>query len=138
MKKIEITTHTQMLNKVYLAGGLRSDWRKEVMNACGNFIYFNPQGHNLEYDHNLYTVWDLHFIKHCDILFAFMEATNPSGYGLSLEIGFAKALNKTIILVDEKSDNDKMFERYFKFIRKSSDVVVNNLEDGIKYLHSFQ
>jgi hypothetical protein len=68
-----------------------------------NFLFFNPRENGI-IDSDSYTTWDIHFIKNCDILFAYMENSNPSGYGLSFEIG---ALNKTIILIDERSKNDQ-------------------------------
>ena len=63
-----------------------------------------------------------------------MQEENPSGYGLTLEIGYAKAINKPIILVDEKSDAKSKFSRYFKIVRESSTVVFDNLEEGVELL----
>jgi len=57
-----------------------------------------------------------------------MEKDNPSGIGLSAEIGYAKALNKTIIFVNESES------KYFKFVEELSDVVYNNLKDGVDFL----
>lgn len=127
-----------MRPKVYLAGGFRSNWQKKVIDACDNaFIFFNPSEHGLEINPNHYTTWDLFHVKECNILFVYMEKTNPSGYGLSLEIGYAKALGKTIILVDEKSSTNQSFERYFKIVQVSSNVVFCSLNEGIKFLQSF-
>ncbi|RYX98730.1 hypothetical protein EON78_04845 [bacterium] len=123
--------------KVFLSGGFRSNWQQTVIDQCGErFIYFNPKRHGLEKSEE-YTLWDVHFVKECDILFAFMEETNPSGYGLAFELGLAYALNKTIILVDEKSLIDQGFARYFKIVHKSSGVVLQSLEQGIHLLKSF-
>ena len=100
-----------MMNKVYLAGGHTSDWREKVKS-----IYL---GYNIEFiDPKLkpdkhwteYATWDVHYIKQCDILFAYMEKTNPSGYGMSAEMGYAKALNKTVIFIIEPGHEK---ERYF-------------------------
>jgi len=126
-------------NKIYLAGGLSSDWRQKVIKTCeGNFIFFNPKEHGLEtHDPSQYTAWDLYHIKNCDILFGYMEKENKSGYGLSLEIGYAHALGKTIILVDERSQHDDWFETKYNIVRNTSNVNLDNLEDGIKFLNSF-
>lgn len=124
--------------KVFLSGGFKSNWQSEVIQVLGEqFIFFNPREHGLEHS-DFYTTWDIHFVKECDILFAFMEKTNPSGYGLAFELGVAYSLNKTIILIDEKSNEDKTFSKYFKILHKPSGVVLNNLADGIDYLKKFR
>lgn len=123
--------------KVFFSGGFKSDWQSKVIAALDdNFIFFNPRQHGLEHS-DFYTTWDIHFVKECDILFAYMESTNPSGYGLAFELGVAYALNKTIILVDEKSKDGDSFAKYFKILYKPSGVVLNNLADGIDYLKTF-
>lgn len=123
--------------RIFLSGGFKSNWQSKVIEALGDkFIFFNPREHGLEH-YDFYTTWDIHFIKECDILFAYMESTNPSGYGLSFELGVAYALNKTIILVDEKSQSDETFAKYFKILYKPSGVVLNDILDGINYLKKF-
>lgn len=123
--------------KVFLSGGFKSNWQSKVIEELNDqFIFFNPREHSLEHS-DLYTTWDIHFVKECDILFAYMEESNPSGYGLAFELGLAYSLNKTIILVDEKSKSEKTFARYFKILYKPSGVVLENLSDGIEYLKKF-
>jgi hypothetical protein len=123
--------------KVFLSGGFKSNWQSKVIQELGsNFIFFNPREHKLEHS-DLYTSWDIHFVRECDIIFAYMEESNPSGYGLTFEIGIAYALNKTIILIDEKSEKDKDFSRYFKILHRPSGVVFKKLEDGINFLNKF-
>lgn len=123
--------------KVYLSGGFKSGWQETVIDKLKDkFIFFNPRNHDL-LKPDLYTAWDIHFVKECDIIFAFMESTNPSGYGLAFELGIAYAMNKTIILIDEKSISDENFSKYFKILHRPSNVVFANLEEGIKFLESF-
>ncbi len=123
--------------KIFLSGGFKSNWQAKVIKPLNNkFIFFNPREHGLEHS-DFYTTWDIHFIKECDILFAYMEKTNPSGYGLAFELGAAYSLNKTIILVDEKSEGEPSFAKYFKILYKPSGVVLNNLSEGIEYLKKF-
>lgn len=127
----------ETLQKIFLSGGFRSNWQQKVIDHLGGkFVFFNPREHGLD-ESDMYTLWDIHFIKECDILFAFMESENPSGYGLAFEIGLAYALNKTIILVDERSTSDATFARYFKIVHKPSGVIFNTLQEGIKLLESF-
>jgi len=84
-----------------------------------------------------YTAWDLSHIKASDILFACMDKDNPSGYGLALEIGYAKALGKTVILVDEKSSENEEFRRYFAIAKETADVYFESLDEGINFLKGF-
>lgn len=126
-----------MKTKIYLAGGMHSGWQNDLIDQFDNqFTFFNPAAHNLN-DVKEYSAWDLHHVKECDILFGYMEANNPSGFGLALEIGYARALNKTIILVDEKSPQDSAFSAMFKFVKSSCHVHYSNLHEGIEMLHSF-
>lgn len=126
-----------MKSKVYLAGGFHGDWQTQVkQHLLEDFIFFDPKEHLLE-DKTHYTQWDLHHIAKADILFGYMSKTNPSGYGLALEIGFAKALNKLVILVDEKSSEDELFNKYFAIAHKASSVTFDNLKEGIDYLKKF-
>ena len=123
--------------KVYLSGGFKSNWQEKVITALGNrCTFFNPRAHQLESDKE-YWVWDIHFVKECDIVFAYMEANNPSGFGLTFEIGLAYALNKTIILIDEKSNVDKNFNRYFKIVSNSTQIFFDSLDEGINFLNKF-
>ena len=127
----------KLKTKVYLSGGFKSGWQEIIINKLRDkFIFFNPRNHDL-YNPDLYTAWDIHFVQECDIIFAFMENTNPSGYGLAFELGIAYAMNKTIILVDEKSIYDESFSRYFKILHRPSNVVFSNLDEGIEFLESF-
>ncbi|MFC1870983.1 hypothetical protein ACFLYF_01070 [Chloroflexota bacterium] len=84
-----------------------------------------------------YNNWDLYHIKASEILFACMDKNNPSGYGVSLEIGYAKGLGKTVILIDEKSADDKEFKKYFAIAKETADVYFESLDEGITFLNIF-
>ncbi|WP_159798933.1 nucleoside 2-deoxyribosyltransferase domain-containing protein [Flavobacterium sp. MK4S-17] len=125
-----------MKTKVYLAGGMnQSNWQKNVIESINseNFIFYNPREHSLT-DSTEYTFWDLFYVKQSDILFAYMQSDNPSGIGLTLEVGYARAMDKSIILIDEKSKVDKNFAARFEIVRESATIVFDNLEDGINFL----
>lgn len=131
-----------METKIYLSGGMNnSNWQQAVIEQLGatdkGYVFYNPREHNLSHSRE-YTIWDLFYVKNCDIVFAYMQKDNPSGYGLTLEIGYATALGKPIILVDERSDIDEKFKRYFEIVRESSSIVFNNLPDGIKFLKNIR
>jgi len=124
--------------KVYLSGGFKSNWQEKVISELGeDFIFLNPREHELK-DASQYWAWDVHFVRQCDIVFAYMDSDNPSGYGLALEVGLALGLNKTVILIDERSKRDSDFEMYFKIVHKSANVVLSSLEDGVFYLQKYR
>lgn len=120
---------------VYLAGGFNSDWRDKVK-LCTNVEFIDPKEKEIkkEFTWFEYGCWDLHYIKQTDICFVYMEKTNPSGFGLSVEIGYAKAMNKTVILILE---NGHEKDKYLQFLKTVADVVYDNLDEGISFLSSF-
>ncbi len=123
--------------KVYLAGGMNSNWQTKVIeHFSDHFIFYNPIDHRLSRSKE-YTIWDLFYIKKSDLVFAYMEKDNNSGYGLTLEVGYAKALGKTTILVDERSVSDKSFAEKFKMVRDSTEAVYDSLQQGLEFLGSF-
>jgi nucleoside 2-deoxyribosyltransferase len=106
------------------------------MKAVPTLLYFDPRSHGLQSKAD-YTAWDLEAIRKSDCVFAFMEKGNPGGYALALEVGFAKALGKFVIFVDEKSVADPQTGRYLEMICETADVVFPNLQDGIRYLEKY-
>jgi nucleoside 2-deoxyribosyltransferase len=123
--------------KIYLAGGFGGTWQSDIVNELNDlFDFFNPKVHSLK-NPKEYTEWDLFYVDRCDILLGYMSSDNPSGYGLALEIGYAKAKNKLILLVDERSRDDQTFQRYFAICRNSSNVVFDSLSETIVYLKTF-
>lgn len=124
--------------RVYLAGGMHSNWREIVKEAVPQAIYYDPSITGLELP-AAYTAWDLKAIEDCDVVFAYMAKDNPSGYGLSLEMGFALGLgSKKIIFVDELQnfvkDQDPR-SRYFEMHRRIRlHFYTNYLTNGIDAL----
>ena len=113
---------------VYLSGGLHSGWQDELTEAIAGIEFLDPRYHGLEHDENQYTLWDLLAIRSCDIVFVYFEETNPSGIGLSAEMGYAKALGKTIIYVDPTDDKKR------GFLRAIADVHAKTLDEGMALL----
>ena len=87
------------MKTVYLSGGHRSGWQQKIITDIQGFCFKDPSSHGLT-DPKLYTAWDLEAIRESDIIFAYFESSNPSGYGLNFEIGYAAALGKQIIFID--------------------------------------
>jgi hypothetical protein len=146
-----------MKQKVYLAGGLHTNWQEKVKSVCSFFDkpiptsfghlpigepYFDwldpkekefKDGIRIGLPLEQYTLYDLVSIKRSDILFLYMEKTNP-GVGGLIEAGYAKGLGKTVITVLEKG-NTSILDRYLDFVKGVSDITFETLEEGINYLY---
>jgi len=122
--------------RVYLSGGMRTNWQEKVKRACPDLRFADPMlnGGKIMAE---YGTWDMHAVKKCDIVFTYMERTNPCGAGLAAETGYARGLGKTIILVLEK-DNEHVPDRYLLWLAKMADITFDNLDDGIAYLQKYQ
>ena len=118
---------------VYLAGGFNSGWQNDVAQQLSEFHLLDPSKHGLAHVTD-YVLWDLNAIRSCDLVLANMEATNPGGYALALEIGFAKALGKKIVLVE--SHADPVREKYFEMVRQVVDERFTRLGDAIAYIRA--
>ena len=112
---------------IYLAGGMRSNWREYVKRNAPRHDYLDPSFHGLDHE-NQYTLWDLLAIEAAHLIFAYMERDNPGGQGLCIEIGYAKKSGKPVIFVEENA------HRYMGMARACADVVVDSLEEGVKVL----
>ena len=116
---------------VYLAGGFKSGWQAKVIKQLPGLDFLDPSHHKIQ-DPAEYTRWDLNAIRASDIVLAYMEPTNPGGYSLALEIGFAHALSKKVLLVDE-IDNPSV-SKYFEMVRQCSGRVFATLDQAIDHL----
>jgi len=121
--------------KIYLAGGFRSNWQSVVKSKLKGFELLDPGAHGIE-DPVEYTRWDLAAVRDSEIVLANMEASNPGGYALALEIGFARALGKKIYLVDQIEDPS--VKRYFEMVRQCSSEVFNTLDEAIEHIANFE
>lgn len=116
---------------VYLAGGFKSGWQAQVIEQLPGLDFLDPSQHKIQ-DPAEYTQWDLNAIRASDIVLGYMEPTNPGGYSLALEIGFAHALGKKVLLVDEI--NDPSVSKYFEMVRQCSGRVFATLDQAIDHL----
>ncbi len=127
------------MQKVYLAGGMRGEWREQIKKECKGLIIFCPvdkeSSQTMTVDE--YGTWDLHYIKQADIVFGYMERTNPSGIGLACEMGLAYGLGKTVILVLEKN-SQHFADENLEFLRKVAHITFAELREGIDYLGAFR
>ena len=121
---------------VYLAGGMRSNWQDQIIQACSNLTFLDPRTHHLT-DVAAYTRWDLSSIQASDCVFAYLEKDNPGGQGLLIELGYAKALGKLIIFVDEKSTTDAKQRRYLAMAHEIVDKSFTSLDDALSFLKQY-
>jgi nucleoside 2-deoxyribosyltransferase len=98
-----------------------------------SFELLDPSAHNIK-DPAEYTRWDLEAVRQSNIILANMEASNPAGYSLALEVGFAKALGKRIFLVDQVEN--PAVRRYFEMVRQCSERVFPTLDEAVDHLLS--
>jgi nucleoside 2-deoxyribosyltransferase len=113
---------------------MRSHWQDKVIKALSNsWTVIDPRTHHLA-DEKAYTHWDLNGVRQSDWVLANLEVTNPGGYNLAVEIGFAEALGKYIILVDEKSEADEKVKRYTGMLRGCADLTPATLDGAIAFL----
>ena len=111
--------------KIYLAGGMRTDWRNSIKEAAPQFDYLDPTQHGLETPAE-YTAWDIAAIKQADLMIAFLQSTNPFGYNMAFELGIADALGKRFILINEKVEDrgvSMLIERAFASYKSFDDFM---------------
>lgn len=138
-----------MFKKIYLAGGFsnkeRPDWRSVIANKLksqatnlGNPILFDPEkkeiSNYVRMQPDTYTTWDLEAIKQSDIVFVYIDK-NLIPVGALLELGYAKALGKTIITCIEE-DNLNIQTNRFAIVREMSNINTNDLTKAIEILTS--
>lgn len=131
------------MTTVYLAGGFKTDWANDVIVNCPSIKFINPKdkeyknGERISMDVQEYGLWDIHYIRQCEIVFVYVQNNNPSCIGLSCEAGYAKGLGKTVISVIEPN-NQYIKDSYLSFIGVVSDIVFTDIEHAIQYLKSYQ
>ena len=142
-----------MRKKVYLCGGFRSGWQRKVIQALVDFPveWFNPADQKLGEKYlplELYSPLDEIKIRECDIVFAYLEASNPVIINIALELGFAKGLGKNTVLVNEwteaniqkgiletlKPNGDWFKTGYLEMLIDWCDFIVTDINIGIEIL----
>jgi len=121
-----------MKHNVYLAGGMRTEWRmviKELYKDVDSINFLDPTEHGLS-DEVLYTMADIDMIKSSHLMFAYFEATNPAGHNTAFEIGLAHALGIPIILVNENG----IIDRYIGMPRSVAIAYTQSFRDGVAKL----
>ena len=120
--------------KVYLSGGMRSGWQDNLVfnDEFKHIKFIDPRDNRpAAKTPDAYTLYDMTGVSLSNVVFAYLEKDNPSGFGLALEIGYGKASGAHIILVDEKND------RYTQILRSHADAVFETLDEAMEFLLLF-
>ena len=120
------------MKSIYLAGGMGSNWRYGFIQNSNKWKIYDPCKHNLE-DPKNYTSWDLKAVEKSDIVLGYIEKENLSGYGLCVEIGYGKALCKTIIWVEEDKNDDR--NKYFAICRELADYIFYDINKAFEFIN---
>jgi len=113
--------------KIYLAGGLHSDWQNAFIERYPTVEFLDPRDHGLILAKE-YTFVDRLKIKQSDLVIGYFERGNPSGLGLAYEIGYADGLGIPILLIDEKED------KYAAMLRASVPFFYSTIKEAFDLL----
>jgi hypothetical protein len=100
------------LIKVYLSGGTVTDWQDEVIDrfvGWDNVEFYNPKtfevGADTRPSPSLYSPMNKHKIDECDIVFAFLESSNPTPINIVAEVGYALGRGKIVVFCNNWTEN---------------------------------
>jgi len=113
--------------KVYLSGGMRSNWQDIFIEGYPEIEFIDPRSHGLS-DPKEYTKWDMEGVRKADLVIAYLEKSNPSGLGLAFEIGYAIGLGKPVIFENGKND------KYARILECACTHVCKNLNEVMEVL----
>jgi len=125
---------------LFLSGGLKTGWQDEakfIIDAAGVTVrYLDPRKwQNETTTPREYTKRDIDAIKDCQIVLAYMDSQNPSGMGLSVELGYASALGRKIVLCGPIKHDWRY--PYFGMHRALADEVSETLIGGCRAVIAF-
>ena len=116
---------------VYLAGDSKSGWQARVCKAIQDLQLLDPSKHDLA-DPKELTRWGLQAIRDSDVVLGYLDKEDQNGHALAFELGYAKALGKTILLVHENGAGDE--DTYFQTVREVADFCFDSLGEAVSYL----
>jgi len=116
--------------KVYLSGGMYSGWQDQLPRFEG-VNYFDPRLHSQQNVSAIkFVIDDLKAIRECDLVFCYIEETNPMPLGATWECAVASENNIPIITVWEKSYVDPFFACNSLYLHK-------DFKEGVKRLEKY-
>lgn len=108
---------------------MRDGWQDKVKPLLVGHELLDPRSWS-DPDPVVYTERDLSAIRRADALLVHMSSGNPSGFGLSIELGYAYGLGKRIVFCDEIGADWR--SNYFGMHRVMADQVFTNLADAAR------
>jgi hypothetical protein len=123
---------------IYLAGGMKDGWQEKATPLFKGHELLDPRSWSSS-DPAVYTARDLEGIRKADCLLVHMSSSNPSGFGLSVELGYAYALGKLILFVDEIGGDWRT--GYFGMHRQMATLVCLSLGEAaaqLDFAHDLQ
>ena len=115
---------------VYLAGNTQSGWQRRVCKAIQDLQLLDPSKEDLA-DPKELTRWGLQAIRKSDVVLAYLDKDDQNGHALAFELGYAKALGKTILLVQEHGAEQ---DKYIQTVRQVADFCFDSLGEAVSYL----
>lgn len=116
--------------KIYLSGGMRTDWQSKVEKTEG-VTFFDPRTDSPQnWTMADFVKEDIRLVKESDLVFLYMEKSNPTGYGAIWECAVAVENKIPIIAVWEKDYVDP-------FIACNSLYLYNTLDSGLERLNKY-
>jgi len=97
----------KQLKKIYLSGGTVTGWQDRVISELEELDvdFYNPArlvlGPLDKPEPRIYSPMDKTKIAECDIIFGYLEKTNPTPINVALEFGYAIGLGKRSVLCNE-------------------------------------
>jgi len=134
--------------RVYLSGGTGSGWQEEVLkhfpkSEYPDVAFYNPWSLD-SYNPRKYVPMDALKIAESDIVFAYLEDTNPTALAIIGELMYAKGLGKVTIFCNEWTKEDyakrglrerymELIECWVDFIEKDFGKAMDLLKHVVKY-----
>lgn len=113
--------------KIYLAGGMKSGWQDTVKERVKQHEYYDPRIDTDQLRNFNIAQQDFAGVDWADMVFAYFEIDNPSGIGLALEVGYAVAGGKRVVIVDEH-------DRLHGFLACCGERLYASFNEAVKYL----
>jgi hypothetical protein len=122
---------------IYLAGGMQGGWSDQLRNFpwLYDINWLDPRDWAEDCPTPRdYTARDLAEIRSADLVVAHMDSSNPSGYGMSFEVGYAVALGKPVVYWDGMDGDWR--DKYFGMIRSTA-IPVASLNQVVSAVEGF-
>lgn len=112
---------------VFLSGDTRTEWQSEIVDMFPDHSFFDPRTVS-DMPYKKMAEIERNWVDQSDIVFAYLNKSNPYGYGTCFELGYAVAKKKMIIYIDEKQVSSS------KWLGQHPMHTFDNLNDGISQL----